>query len=113
MIVIRFGGGTRRQETVFPEGSYSPYFLHELAPSGVLFPNMEISQIQELQTSHGEGTLNILTGKYDRYKDIEVARPSGCWRGRSTWIIEDALNATRHWKASGTAGAANTGTPAW
>jgi len=32
---------------------------------------MEIAQIEGLNTSHGEGTLNIVTGKYDKYKDIE------------------------------------------
>jgi len=38
---------------------------------GTLFKNMEISQIKGLNTSHGEGTLNIVTGHYDQYKDIE------------------------------------------
>ena len=31
---------------------------------------MEISQFEDINTSHGEGTLYILTGKYDKFKGI-------------------------------------------
>jgi hypothetical protein len=71
VIIIRFGGGVRRQETIARDAEYAPFLKHELAPRGVLFPLMEIENRPGLQTSHGEGTLNILTGKYDVYRDIE------------------------------------------
>ncbi len=70
MILIRFGGGVRRQETIIAGKTYAPHFLYELAPRGTLFTNMEIDRFSDLNTGHGEGTLNILTGKYDRYEDI-------------------------------------------
>ncbi|MFM1921006.1 MAG: hypothetical protein RLZZ303_2640, partial [Candidatus Hydrogenedentota bacterium] len=71
VIIIRFGGGVRRQETINPSGTYSPYFLHDLVPRGVLFPAMSIDQFQDINTSHGEGTLYILTGKYQKYHDVD------------------------------------------
>ena len=72
VIVIRFGGGVRRQETIAdPRASWCPYLVHELLPRGVLFPNMTIADRERLATSHGQGTLNILTGRYDTYRDVE------------------------------------------
>jgi len=71
LILVRFGGGARRRETIEPEHTYSPFLCHELVPQGTLYPLMEIAQIQGLNTSHGEGTLNIATGHYDQYQDIE------------------------------------------
>jgi hypothetical protein len=71
VIVIRFGGGVRRRESIVPETSYSPFVCRELARRGTLFKNMDIAQLKGLNTSHGEGTLNIVTGRYDKYKDIE------------------------------------------
>ncbi|MBI2806555.1 MAG: twin-arginine translocation signal domain-containing protein [Planctomycetes bacterium] len=73
VILIRFGGGVRRRETIDdPERTYCPFIYHELyrRQGGVLFPNMEIESLEGIQTSHGQGTLYILTGKYDRYEDI-------------------------------------------
>ncbi|MDA0837655.1 MAG: hypothetical protein O2857_07725 [Planctomycetota bacterium] len=70
VIIIRFGGGVRRKETIEAATTYSPFLVHELIPKGTFFPKMEIAQIKDLATSHGEGTLNILTGKYGRYKDV-------------------------------------------
>lgn len=70
VILVRFGGGVRRRETIQAETSYSPYFLHELCKQGTLFPKMEISSEPGVETSHGQGTLNILTGIYDEYKDV-------------------------------------------
>ena len=64
-------GGARRRETIDPQSTYSPFLCRELAKRGTFFKNMEIAQIEGLNTSHGEGTLNIVTGKYDKYKDIE------------------------------------------
>jgi len=69
VVIIRFGGGVRRLETINPEATYAPYFLKELAPQGTLYTNMMIEQIEGVETSHGQGTLYLLTGKYDKYKD--------------------------------------------
>lgn len=73
VILIRFGGGVRRRETIEdPERTYCPFIYHELyrRQGGVLFPNMEIESLAGVDTSHGQGTLYILTGKYDHYEDI-------------------------------------------
>lgn len=70
VVIIRFGGGVRRRETIDPEHTYSPYLCHELTKRGVLFTKMEIDSLEGIETSHGQGTLYIITGKYDRYKDV-------------------------------------------
>lgn len=70
VILVRFGGGVRRRETIDPIHTYAPYFLHELAPRGTLFTDMEISQLDGVETSHGQGTLYLLTGKYDHFRDV-------------------------------------------
>jgi hypothetical protein len=71
VVLIRFGGGARRLETIDAQSTYSPFLCRQFVKRGTLFNNMEIAQIEGLNTSHGEGTLNIVTGKYDKYKDIE------------------------------------------
>lgn len=71
VILIRFGGGIRRRETIAEGAEYAPFLKNVLAPRGVLFPRMDIVTREGIQTSHGEGTLNILTGKYDVYKDVD------------------------------------------
>jgi hypothetical protein len=69
-VIIRFGGGVRRQETIDPRAqSYAPYFLHKLTKRGTFFPRMELS-CNSCNTSHGEGTLYILTGKYEKFKGV-------------------------------------------
>jgi hypothetical protein len=70
VILIRFGGGVRRQETI-ADHTYAPYLKHVLAPSGTFYPRMEIAADPGIQTSHGEGTLNLLTGIYDKYEDVQ------------------------------------------
>src|SRR5438132_6740380 len=73
VILVRFGGGVRRRETIdYPESTYCPFIYHDLyqRQGGVLFPKMEIESLEGIQTSHGQGTLYILTGKYDRYEDV-------------------------------------------
>ena len=75
VILIRFGGGVRRRESIDPVHTYSPYLCHELTRRGVLFPRMEIDRFHDYQTSHGEGTLYLLTGKYDRFRDVAESRP--------------------------------------
>jgi len=71
VILVRFGGGVRRRETIDGDHTYAPYFLHALAPHGTLFTNMTIDQFEGVETSHGQGTLYLLTGKYDRFRDVE------------------------------------------
>src|SRR6185369_9153800 len=82
VVIIRFGGGARRRETIDPGFTYSPFLCHELTKRGTLFKNMEISSFVkmeamdgkgkpvEIETSHGQGTLYIVSGKYDRFKDV-------------------------------------------
>lgn len=70
VILIRFGGGARRREAIDPDQRcYSPYLLNELVPRGVLMPNMQIGS--DTETGHGQGTLNLLTGVYDKYQDVK------------------------------------------
>jgi hypothetical protein len=72
VVLVRFGGGVRRRETVtFPEKSNCPFILHELAERrGTLFTNIEIASAPEVETSHGQGTLFLLTGRYAHYQDV-------------------------------------------
>lgn len=71
VVIVRFGGGVRRRETIDPDHTYAPFFCHELTKRGTLFRNMEIDSLEGVETSHGQGTLYILTGKYDKYKDVQ------------------------------------------
>src|SRR5262249_18379628 len=73
VIIVRFGGGARRRETIDPDHPYAPFLRPEMAKRGTLFSKMEIDSFtpsQGVDTSHGQGTLYILTGKYEKYKDI-------------------------------------------
>lgn len=70
IFLIRFGGGVRREETILAETTYAPFFLRHLAPQGTLYTRMVIDQLEGIETSHGQGTLYLLTGKYDRYEDV-------------------------------------------
>jgi hypothetical protein len=72
VILIRFGGGVRRLETILdPQKTFCPFVYHELFRNkGVLFDNVEIESNPGIVTSHGQGTLYLLTGRYDRYEDI-------------------------------------------
>ena len=72
VIIVRFGGGVRRQECIAdPRRTYCPYFLHKLVPQGVFYPNMHLSHDGDIETSHGQGTLFILSGKYERFEDVK------------------------------------------
>lgn len=85
IIIIRFGGGVRRRETIDPEHTFSPFLCRELTKRGVLFKNMELSasitgekgEPEKIETSHGQGTLYIMTGKYERFRDIGEKYPAG------------------------------------
>src|SRR5438067_630624 len=72
VILVRFGGGVRRQETIAdPDRTWCPFVYHELYRNkGILLNNVEIENDPTIVTSHGEGTLYILTGRYDEYKDV-------------------------------------------
>ncbi len=72
VILIRFGGGVRRLETILsPENTYCPFVYHELYKKrGILFSDIEIEARQGIDTSHGQGTLYLLTGQYRHYEDI-------------------------------------------
>jgi len=69
VVLIRFGGGVRRLETIDPAGTYAPFMMNELVPRGVLIPDMRIEQLDGVNTSHAEGTLTLLTGRYLAYRD--------------------------------------------
>ena len=71
VIIVRFGGGVRRQETIDPVRTYAPFLRHELAKRGTLFTDMRLSSDPGVETSHGQGTLNILIGRYAAYRDVE------------------------------------------
>ena len=72
LILIRYGGGARRRESIDPKHTYSPYLAHTLAKRGVVFNNMVIDQGgrsrklngKVVDTSHGQGTIYIMTGSY-------------------------------------------------
>ena len=70
VILIRFGGGVRRQEVLDPARTYAPGFLRDLAPRGTLYTKMEITTDPGIDTSHGQGTLNLLIGRYAHYEDV-------------------------------------------
>src|SRR6266478_2350838 len=73
VIIVRFGGGARRRETIDAQTTYAPFLCHDLAKRGTLFTRMEIDSFTPtvgVDTSHGQGTLYIITGKYEKYKDI-------------------------------------------
>ena len=70
VIIIRYGGGVRRRETIDPVHTHAPYLRHVLAKRGTLYPLMEIESAEGVETSHGQGTLHILTGKYESYQDV-------------------------------------------
>lgn len=75
VILIRFGGGARRRESIETRHTHTPFTCHELARRGTLYPRMEIDQLMDLNTSHGEGTLNLITGRYEKYRDVAESRP--------------------------------------
>lgn len=69
VILVRFGGGVRRAETIDEAATFAPYLRHVLAPRGTFIPDLRIDKLEGVNTSHAEGTLNILTGRYLAYRD--------------------------------------------
>ena len=45
VVIVRFGGGVRRRETIDPQHTFAPYLRHELVRRGTLYPQMEISNL--------------------------------------------------------------------
>src|SRR5258706_10715906 len=73
VILIRFGGGVRRRETIDSEHTYAPFLCREMTRRGTLFTSMEIDSFTPsagVDTSHSQGTLYIITGKYEKYHDV-------------------------------------------
>lgn len=70
IVIVRFGGGVRRAETIEAATTYAPFLANVLAARGVLFSDMRIDALRGTDTSHAEGTLNILTGRYAAYRKV-------------------------------------------
>ena len=70
VILVRFGGGVRRAETIEAKTSFAPFLVNVLAKRGVLIPNVTIAELKGVDTSHAEGTLNLLTGRYKSYEKV-------------------------------------------
>ncbi|NJM83951.1 MAG: hypothetical protein HC844_17220 [Tabrizicola sp.] len=72
VILVRFGGGVRRAETIDEAATWAPYLRHTLAPRGTFIPDLRIEKLEGVSTSHAEGTLNLLTGRYLAYRDASA-----------------------------------------
>lgn len=70
VILVRFGGGVRRAETIDEASTWAPYLRHVLAPRGAFIPDLRIDRLEGVNTSHAEGTLNLLTGRYLAYREL-------------------------------------------
>ncbi len=70
VILVRFGGGVRRAETIDEAATWAPYLRHVLAPRGTFVPDLRIDRLEGVNTSHAEGTLNLLTGRYLAYREL-------------------------------------------
>jgi len=70
VVLVRFGGGVRRAETIDEAATYAPYLRHVLAPRGTFIPDLRIDRLEGVNTSHAEGTLNLLTGRYLAYREL-------------------------------------------
>ncbi len=69
VVLVRFGGGVRRAETIDEAATWAPFLRHRLAPRGTFIPDLRIDRLEGVNTSHAEGTLNLLTGRYLAYRD--------------------------------------------
>jgi hypothetical protein len=70
LILVRFGGGVRRAETIDESATWAPYLRHVLASRGTFIPDLRIDRLEGVNTSHAEGTLNLLTGRYLAYRAL-------------------------------------------
>ncbi|MBL9052573.1 MAG: hypothetical protein JNN02_02480 [Tabrizicola sp.] len=70
VVLVRFGGGVRRAETIDEAATWAPYLRHRLAERGTFIPDLRIDKLEGVNTSHAEGTLNLLTGRYLAYREL-------------------------------------------
>jgi hypothetical protein len=78
LIIIRFGGGARRLESIDRKHTHAPFLAHKLSSRGVLFNSMEIDHFDEgkkangkpVDTSHGQGTIYIMSGSYKKLRTV-------------------------------------------
>lgn len=70
VVLVRFGGGVRRAETIDQATTWAPYLRNVLAPRGTFVPDLRIDRLEGVNTSHAEGTLNLLTGRYLAYREL-------------------------------------------
>jgi hypothetical protein len=68
LVLVRFGGGVRRAETIDQAATWAPYLRNVLVPRGTFIPDLRIDMLKGVATSHAEGTLNLLTGRYLAYR---------------------------------------------
>jgi hypothetical protein len=59
-----------------------------LLSAGTLFPQMRIEARDGIVTSHAQGTLNILTGRYDRYENIARHFGEECFEAKAPTLFE-------------------------
>ncbi|MBK6896670.1 MAG: hypothetical protein IPH06_08780 [Alphaproteobacteria bacterium] len=88
VIVIRYGGGVRRRETIEPETSFSPFMLNRMIPKGTLYRNMSIAELPNNETDHAQGTVNIMTGRYFGYTNHHEKIPGNFLRPSVPSIFE-------------------------
>jgi hypothetical protein len=88
VIIIRFGGGVRRAEVIDPRYSYAPYLSKTLLGKGTLFPQMRIEAREGIVTSHAQGTLNFLTGRYDRYENLSKRFGAELFEAKAPTLFE-------------------------
>ena len=69
-VLVRFCGGVRRAETIDEAATWAPYLRHRLAARGTFIPDLRIDKLEGVNTSHAEGTLNLLTGRYLAYREL-------------------------------------------
>ena len=74
VIIVRFGGGARRRETIDSRSTYSPFLCHELAKRGTLFKNMEISSFAKMESIDGKGRpVEIETSRVTTFGALPVS----------------------------------------
>ena len=62
VVIVRFGGGVRRLETIARgHRTFAPHLVNDLLPRGTLWENVEM---EPRTTSHTLGTINLLTGSW-------------------------------------------------
>ena len=73
VILVRFGGGVRRRETIRPDSTYAPYLCHEFAKRGTLYPGFPfcLPRMAPLYTREPPIPRNFL-----RRTIVQLQRPS-------------------------------------